>query len=409
MKATLHEPQSETILSLPNGIKGITINPAKLRDHVIRPPHLEGVTSDRGLDDEPSTIHRRSSPRGAPKHLAVKAFGDALHEQLKNDVVGYVMRLRQNGSNIWTALWNWAETPSDASLAWTTEMPMHVASVSKLVTAIAMIKLLDDHHLSHNDKIIDHLPAYWTKGLNVDKITFSHLLTHKSGFATGNGESDFETMRYHVAVGVSDDPSAGAHIGGYRYENMNFGLCRILIAILNGNIDKNLVAADLVWDLLTIASYAQFATTHVFSPSGVTGASLDHPSNSALAYKFPSSSSGWNSGNLETVSGGAGWHLTVDQLLSVMGAFRRKGTIMSNANAQKLLDNSFGIDLILPTPAGTLYNKNGRFTNNDRTEQALAYFLPENMELAVFVNSPVGSPSKFFRDVVTKVYLDNLK
>jgi hypothetical protein len=28
-------------------------------------------------------------------------------------------------------------------------------------------------------------------------------------------------------------------IGHYHYENMNFGLCRILLAIINGNIDKD--------------------------------------------------------------------------------------------------------------------------------------------------------------------------
>jgi hypothetical protein len=39
----------------------------------------------------------------------------------------------------------------------------------------------------------------------------------------------------------------------------------------------------------------------------------------------------------------------------------------------------------------------------------LAYFLPEDMELVVLANSPVGSQNAFFRDVVTDVYLDNLE
>ena len=34
---------------------------------------------------------------------------------------------------------------------------------------------------------------------------------------------------------------------------------------------------------------------------------------------------------------------------------------------------------------------------------ALAYFLPEDMELVVLVNSPVDSPEQFFRNVVTDV------
>ena len=58
-------------------------------------------------------------------------------------------------------------------------------------------------------------------------------------------------------------------------------------------------------------------------------------------------------------SGGAGWHMSVDDLLEIMGTFRRKGTIMSKTQAQTMLDDGFGIDVRMPTPLGTLYNKNG--------------------------------------------------
>ena len=86
---------------------------------------------------------------------------------------------------------------------------------------------------------------------------------------------------------------------------------------------------------------------------------------------------------------------------------------MSPAAAQTMLDNGFGIDLVgVSTPAGKLYNKNGLWHDadvNGRTEQSLAYFLPEDMELVVLANSPIGNPEKFFRDVVTQIYVDNIK
>ncbi len=44
-----------------------------------------------------------------------------------------------------------------------------------------------------------------------------------------------------------------------------------------------------------------------------------------------------------------------------------------------------------------------------RKEQSLAYFLPQDMELAVFASSPVASPEQFFRDKVTNLYLANIK
>jgi hypothetical protein len=60
-----------------------------------------------------------------------------------------------------------------------------------------------------------------------------------------------------------------------------------------------------------------------------------------------------------------------------------------------------------------LYNKNGLWQSGSgplaRVEQSLAYFLPEDMELVVLANSPVGIPAKFFRSVVSDIYLANLK
>ena len=182
---------------------------------------------------------------------------------------------------------------------------------------------------------------------------------------------------------------------------------------------------DLLWDLVTIAAYAQYAQGKVFGPAGVSGATLDHPGTAGLAYKGPGDTArGWNSGNLESVSGAAGWHLSVDQVLNVMGAFRRGGSIVTSQAAEGMLNNGFGVDPFtnpqpdvpippgLLTPAGEIYCKNGRwFDGNGHEEQSLAYFLPEAMELVVLANSPVvlpGSPEQFFRDLVTQVYLNNL-
>jgi hypothetical protein len=115
-----------------------------------------------------------------------------------------------------------------------------------------------------------------------------------------------------------------------------------------------------------------------------------------------------------------GWHISVNDLLNVMGQFRRGNGILTIADAQKMLDNGFGVDPLsgnsalpaaLTTPAGNLYCKPGDWHDpNNRDEQSLAYFLPEDMELVVFVNSPVAGQigTNNFRCVVTQAYLDSL-
>jgi CubicO group peptidase (beta-lactamase class C family) len=289
---------------------------------------------------------------------------------------------------------------------------MHVASVSKLVTAMAMTRLLDTKGISYDTPIAGYLPKYWAKGPNVGKITFRHLMTQRSGldFNVSSSASDYSFMKAKVAAGTT-------HLGQYWYQSMNFGLCRILISTINGNISPAASFSmpgipnwnDLVWDAVTISAYAQYVHDHVFAPAGVSGPTLTHPSGDALAYSFPANGAGWNSGDLSTVSGGAGWHMSVDDLLDVMGAFRRQGTIMSKPQAQTMLDAGFGIDVIQGTPLGTLYNKNGAWGMGGKEEQSLAYFLPQDMELVVLANSPVGSPEKFFRGIVTDLYLANIK
>ncbi len=134
----------------------------------------------------------------------------------------------------------------------------------------------------------------------------------------------------------------------------------------------------------------------VFAPSGVTGPDFAHDAADALAYNFPVTGSGWDSGDLTTMAGGAGWHLSVDELLQVMATFRRGGTIVSPGQAQVMLDDGFGIDFSVATPLGTYYAKLGGWNDNaGHQEQGVAFYLPLNMELVVLVNSPViGEPIK---------------
>jgi hypothetical protein len=97
------------------------------------------------------------------------------------------------------------------------------------------------------------------------------------------------------------------------------------------------------------------------------------------------------------------------------------GGILTRAAAQAMLDNGFGVDpfidgvslpTVLTTPAGNVYCKSRNWNDpNNQDEQSLAFFLPEDMELVVFVNSMVagqlGSTNNL-REVVKQAYLNNL-
>ena len=319
-------------------------------------------------------------------------FIQELEETLIGKVAGYSIGLNENGSTIAQPSWNWAKQPRDGGEGWTPDTRMHVASLSKIVTAIAMTKLLLEAGIQPTTPIIDYLPAYWVKGPNVESIRFFDLLGHTSGLAYQAPQwGDFEWMKEQIAVGTFNR-------GSYDYQNLNYGLCRILLATVNGNVPVDWVfpgwqgSPDSLWDCSTIAAYESYVADEVFAPSGVSGPGFTHDPADALAYDFPVTGRGWNSGDMTYMSGGAGYHMSVNEVLKVMGTFRRDGTIVTPSQAQAMLEDGFGINAPpVWTNLGTYYVKFGGWTGeSDYEEQGEAFFLPLNMELVVLVNSQVA-------------------
>jgi CubicO group peptidase (beta-lactamase class C family) len=395
--------RNEDKIVLPSGF---ALDRAAAAAHVMEPPHTRGVISSRGLE-EGTKIAPRPKLADVTLSFDTDGFVADLNAALANNTVGYDMQLRHHGQPIAAAQVNWAKRPADGSESWAQSVRMHIASCSKLITAIAMTRTLAAHNLPASTKIIDYLPAYWVKGSNIDKITFAQLMTHTSGFRVTGSDTFYPIMKAQVGAGVTV-----SNLGQYSYQNMNFSLCRILLPVMNGTVPADTTFPppfqDQFWDFATINAYAGYVAQYLFQPAGVAGPTFTHPDPDALAYGFPAGAA-WNSGDLTSDCGGTSWHMSVDDLLDVMGCFRRQGTILASAAAQNMLDASFGIDLIESTNLGTLYNKNGWWgAGSGQVEQSLAYFLPRDMELVVLANSPIGTQGLFFRDLVTNIYLDNI-
>ncbi|MGC1375774.1 MAG: serine hydrolase domain-containing protein [Anaerolineales bacterium] len=380
-----------------------------VRDHVMLPDHvktaalhIELYNAGDGGDDPSDPL----PPSGVFYRLNVEKLRRDLHDLLSGCVAGYSMQLRRYGQTIFDQQWNWAKTPGDGGVAWASDIPMHVASVSKLITAMAMTKLLYSRNISPDEHILPWLPKYWNKGPGVDRITFRQLLTHTSGLVLVDepGPSDFQFMKDQIAIGAVGKP-------GYR--NMNFGLCRILISTIDAPFLFDLFGlgvTDAYWDLTTIRYYARYVSENVFAPAGVTS-TFDHIGNNALAYPYLANVPGWRSGDLSTMCGGVAWHLSVNDLLSVMATFRRRGTIVDPARAQTMLDRQFGIDVKKDTALGRIYAKGGfwSFDKGRFVEQSNVFFLPKGMELVILANSPFCQPDTGFMGKVLEAIDANIE
>jgi hypothetical protein len=119
--------------------------------------------------------------------------------------------------------------------SWT--KPMANASMSKTISAMVVLKLLQDQGRSVDDPIAPHLPSGWSHGPNVDTITFKQLLSHRSGLDPnkltgpgGNAVPGLAGQSYQALQQLIAQGSTGASDGqASDYTNINYSLTRILI------------------------------------------------------------------------------------------------------------------------------------------------------------------------------------
>lgn len=403
-------------------LRRFALSAEDVQRHVMLPDHVRDASVRAELPVE-LPVHRRLRAFEWLYTLDVRKLGSDLFDLLSPCVMGYALELRRSGSVVWTQQWRWSKTYADGLTGWSTDTPMHLASVSKLITAMAMTRLLNERGISRDARIDPWLPHYWPRGSNVGNLRFRHLLTHTSGLfgsvhAGVPGPCDFQAMKAAIADGSTDLVTPD-------YKNVNFSLCRILLATVNGDLDPAFLSGpptpvtavllgirDPVWDILTIRAYAQYVNDRVFAPAGVAARAFEHSTAAALAYHAPPDpDNGWDSQDLQAASGAVGWHLSVNELLRVMAAFRRSGKIVSPARAEAMLVDRFGLDIGWPrfSGMGPIYAKGGWWEYDGRVEQSNAFLLPGRMELVILANSPLCEPGTSFMSQVGQAIEDNIR
>ena len=107
--------------------------------------------------------------------------------------------------------------------------------------------------------------------------------------------------------------------------------------------------------------------------------------------------------------------MTINEILIVARALRA-GQIVSGLDAQTILNQSWGLNSPFfgeDTAAGRLYYKPGLWTDNSnpslaRTEQCVLMMMPDNMDVVVFVNSPIGAGGQSLTNIVRTLYINNI-
>lgn len=116
-----------------------------------------------------------------------------------------------------------------------TESVFEIGSVSKQMTAAAIMLLVQDGKLSLDDKISKHLantPSEW------ENVTIRHLLNHTSGIKSYSSLSGFELSRRVKVDGfirqLTTEPMDFATGTEYKYNNSGYNLAAYVIESVSG-------------------------------------------------------------------------------------------------------------------------------------------------------------------------------
>lgn len=154
----------------------------------------------------------------------------------------------------------------------------HIASMTKSITAMAILKLRDEGKLSLDDPIQKYIPeAKGIKTVTTDAplITIRHLLTHNAGFPEDNPWGDRQLGRTDqwldslYATGISFSTTPGT---SYEYSNLGFATLGLIIKKVSGQ------------------TYQDYITENIFKPLGMNQTYWDYddvPANQlVIGYRF---------------------------------------------------------------------------------------------------------------------------
>lgn len=179
----------------------------------------------------------------------------------KNHIPGYSFGIVLDGKLVYADAGGYIDVPN--KIPATTKSMFRIASMSKSFTAMAILKLRDEHKLKLDEPIKTYIPEMKGQQLTADAplITVRNLLTHSAGFPEDNPwgdrqlsvtEDDFQDM---LEGGISFSNVPGV---AYEYSNMGF-------AMLGMIIKKQ-----------TLSHYSDYIAKHIWKPLGMIDAEWEY-------------------------------------------------------------------------------------------------------------------------------------
>lgn len=185
------------------------------------------------------------------------------------DIKGMSMAVTKNDSLLYAKGYGWADKEIGRPMEATSIM--RIASASKLVTAVAVMKLVENGKLSLQSKVFgpegilnDTVYTNSYTDPRVNDITIDHLLQHKGGFASVAGDPMFRTKDIMAMEKLTTPPSN---------EELTKIVLRRRLRFTPGEGRKysnfGYMLLSLVIEKVTGRNYWDFVTDSVLIPAGI--------------------------------------------------------------------------------------------------------------------------------------------
>lgn len=268
--------------------------------------------------------------------FSVNHFEQNLRSVFDSETVGYAYAISTGGVLASAGANGQARTGADPPVRLqSSTRKMHVASVTKTLTAIVTLRLLADRGLTADEPIGPWLPSDWARGTGVDALRFSDLMTHHSGFDQNDvAGSNYDALRDVIAKPVGDT--------SYAYNNANFGMLRVLDAGLAGIDAAKYPGID---PGVFTASVFLFASQLLYSGIGVAYTCEPQPLNQTIEYLYPDNGEpGFVEPSNSLTCGGYGAFVSAQELANVLVHLRYTSELLDASTRQQMFDGYLGLD-----------------------------------------------------------------
>ncbi|MGB3246068.1 MAG: serine hydrolase domain-containing protein [Sulfitobacter sp.] len=337
--------------------------------------------------------------------FAMNSFVDNIRDALDGNCVGYGFAINQAGVLARSGgggSRQLANNPAN-NLKMSARRRMHTASVTKNITATAVMKAMTDRGVLPTARVRDFLPTQWAIPSELNNLRIRDLLTHESGFNTQGSDPHYTTLR----DSVENLTNWNATIANAPYDNRNFGLFRLILPyMVCPQIMANVEAEgwsnqnyDTAVDQATQDYYKLLVRHYVFNPMGMRNMNCAPNSNNAnrtMCYMWPnpSPSQAQDGGDKSDEAGGEGWVMSARQLAKYLRFRRYSDAFLPPVTRETMDDERFGWRTIQGDQGAYLEHGgayggllNGTCVSGSGPLRTQIMQFPINVEAAVMVNS----------------------